>query len=120
MATVLITGGTGLIGKALTKALLNRGFHVIILSRQFRNRQRETGNLSYAQWNIENQTIDLDAMTAADHIIHLAGAGVADRRWTPARKQEIIQSRVKGGELITKALKENESHVRTVISSSGI
>jgi uncharacterized protein (TIGR01777 family) len=120
MITVLITGGTGLIGNAITKALLDRNYKVIVLSRNTSNRKPATGNLSYSQWNIKEQTIDKDAVAKADYIIHLAGAGVADKRWTKKRKQEIVDSRVKSGELIVKTLKENTNHVKAVISSSGI
>ena len=120
MITVLITGGTGLIGRALTKALLEKNYNVIILSRSTANDQPAAANLSYAQWNIKEQTIDKHAVTRADYIIHLAGAGVADRRWTKKRKQEIVDSRVKSGELIVKALKETSNKVKAIISSSGI
>jgi uncharacterized protein (TIGR01777 family) len=120
MTTVLIAGGTGVIGRALTKALLDRNYTIIILSRETRNSTAETGNLSYAQWNIKDQTIDKDAIAKADYIIHLAGAGVADKRWTKKRKQEIVDSRVKSSELIIKALKDKTNKVKAVISSSAI
>ena len=120
MKTVLITGGTGLIGKALTKVLLGKNYHVIILSREPDNQQPTTNNLSHAQWNIKDQTIDKEAITKTDYIIHLAGAGIADKRWTKKRKQEIVDSRVKSGELIAKALKENPNKVKAVISASAI
>lgn len=118
MATVVITGGTGLIGKALTKALVQRGYEVIILSRSPKSSSQK--NISYAAWNVEQQTIDEDAIKKADHIIHLAGANVAEKRWTEKRKQEIVDSRVKSGELIVKALKEIPNKVKAVFSSSGI
>src|SRR5689334_13052623 len=115
MATVLITGGTGLIGKALTTGLLNKGYRVIILSRS--KKQNENNNdLSFAQWDIREQTIDAQAVSDADFIIHLAGAGVADKRWTKKRKQEIIDSRVKSGELIVKALRKIPNKVRAILS----
>jgi uncharacterized protein len=120
MATILITGGTGLIGKAITKALLERNYSIIILSRNGSKDQRSMTNLSYAKWSIEEQTIDKDAVAKADYIIHLAGAGVADKRWTKKRKQEIVGSRVKGGELLVKALQENTNNVKAIISSSAI
>ena len=120
MTTVLITGGTGLIGRGITRALLERNYNVIILSRSVANDQPATANLSYAQWNIRDQTIDKDAVARADYIIHLAGAGVADKRWTKKRKQEIVDSRVKTGELIVKTLKENTNKVKAIITSSGI
>lgn len=120
METVLITGGTGMIGKALTTALLEKNYNVIILSRNAANEQRPTNNLSYAQWNINDQTIDKAAIAKADYIIHLAGAGVADKRWTKKRKKEIVDSRVKSGELLVKALQENTNKVKAIISSSAI
>ena len=119
MATVLITGGTGLIGTALTKELLNKDYNVIILTRS-PEKYSNTSRLSYAGWDIEKQTIDKNAITKADYIIHLAGAGVADKRWTTKRKNEIFESRTKSSELIVKVLKENANAVKGVVSASGI
>ena len=79
MTTILITGGTGLVGKALTKALLSKGFSVIILTRQ-KDKQSTVPNLSYAQWDIDSMVIDEQAFAQVTHIIHLAGAGVSDKR----------------------------------------
>lgn len=119
MTTILITGGTGLVGKALGQALLEKGYHVIILTRDG-NRKSATANLSYAAWNVEEQTIDRSAIEKADHIIHLAGAGVADKRWTKKRKQEIVDSRVKSSQLIVDSLKAIPNKVKTVVSASAI
>ena len=121
METVLITGGTGMIGKALTQALIERGFNVIILTRH-RNDKQKTGNdkLTYAVWDIEKQTIDKNAIAKADYIIHLAGASVAEKRWNDKRKQEIVSSRVDSGKLIVESLKTIPNKVKTVISASGI
>jgi uncharacterized protein (TIGR01777 family) len=121
MPTVLITGGTGLIGNALTKLLLQKNYEVIILSRSSGNLQQSSINgAQYAQWDTEKQTIDIAAIQQADYIIHLAGAGVADKRWTKKRKKEIIDSRTKSSELIIKSLKENTHKVKAVISASAI
>ena len=120
MTTILITGGTGLIGKALTHVLLEKNYRVIILSRQTTQRQPETTNLSYSTWDVNSQSIDKDAITKADYIIHLAGAGVADKRWTKKRKQEIINSRVKSGELLVKVLQDIPNKIKAVICASAI
>ena len=120
MATVLITGGTGMIGKALADALLAKNYQVIIFSRGTAGKQPPPNNLSYVQWDVHKQIIDKEAIAKADYIIHLAGAGVADKRWTKKRKQEIVDSRVKGGELLTKTLQENPNKVKAIISISGI
>ncbi len=117
MATILITGGTGLVGKALGQALLEKGYSVIILSRQG-NKQSGVANLSYASWNVEQQTIDKEAFAKADYIIHLAGAGVADKRWTKIRKQEIVDSRVNSSKLIVDSLKTIPNKVKAVVSAS--
>ena len=119
MSTVLITGGTGLIGRALTKELVSKGYTVIILTRDKR-RHKAAGNISYAEWNVEKQTIDKDAVAKADFIIHLAGANVAEGRWTEKRKKEILNSRVQSGALIVKAIKETPNTIKAVVSASAI
>jgi uncharacterized protein len=118
MQTVLITGGTGLIGRALTAMLVNKDYEVIILSRSAK--ATDNKSVSYAQWDVNNGTIDIAAIQKADYIIHLSGAGVADKRWTKKRKQEIAESRIKSGELLVKTLKENNNKVKAVISASAI
>ncbi len=121
METVLITGGTGMIGKALTQALIERGFNVIILTRHINDEQKtKSDKLSYAIWDVEKQTIDKNAFAKADYIIHLAGASVAEKRWNDKRKQEIVSSRVDSGKLILESLKTIPNKVKTVISASGI
>jgi uncharacterized protein (TIGR01777 family) len=122
MPTVLITGGTGLIGKALIEMFMKKGFEVIVLSREVSSTGNEEGSnkIKMANWNIEKQTIDEKAISSADHIIHLAGANVTKKRWTEKRKKEIVESRTKSSELIVKALKEIPNKVKTVVSASAI
>lgn len=81
---------------------------------------REESGLSYATWDINRQTIDETAMVKADHIIHLAGAGVADKRWSGKRKKEIVDSRVQSSQLIVNSLQTIPNNVRTVVSASAI
>ncbi|MEQ1676674.1 MAG: TIGR01777 family oxidoreductase [Chitinophagaceae bacterium] len=119
MKTVLITGGTGLTGRALTQALLQKGYRVVILSRQ-PGQQSGNANPVFAEWNVEQQTIDKEVIATADYIIHLAGAGVADKRWSAKRKQEIISSRVLSSKLIVDSLKNIPNNVQAVISASAI
>lgn len=125
MKTVLITGGTGMVGRALTKALLDKGYEVIVMGRggvrdaALRQAQDYNG-LTFAKWNVEKQEIDAAAFAKTDYIIHLAGAGVADKRWTAKRKQEIVDSRVKSGALLVHSLKSIPNKVKAVISASAI
>lgn len=117
MQTILITGGTGLIGTALTDMLIREGNKVIILTRKPR---AAVGNVSYAGWDIENQTIDRHAIESADHIIHLAGENVAEKRWTTKRKKAILQSRTKSAALLVQSLKQIPNKVESVTSASAI
>lgn len=119
MKTVIITGGTGLIGKRLSALLVKKGYNVIIFSRSRQNNKAQS-NPSIVQWDIKTGEIDKAAIAKADYIIHLAGAGVADKRWTKERKKEIVESRTQSSALLVKALQENENHVTAVVSSSAI
>ncbi len=118
METVLITGGTGLVGTALTNTLLKKGYAVIILSRK--GKPSANDNIQFAQWDIDNKTIDVEAVKKADYIIHLAGAGVVDKKWTIAYKKEIQDSRTKSSKLLFETLKNNPNKVKAVISASAI
>lgn len=119
MPVILITGGTGLIGKNLTRHLTSKGYEVIILSRTTRLESQKP-LVSYANWDVEEGKIDSNAMVKADCIIHLAGANVMAKRWTKNYKQKIVESRTKSSELIIKALQEIPNKVQTVISASAI
>ena len=120
MSTVLITGGTGMIGTRLTEMLVAKGYRVIILTRNPPTRNHPLTGVSYANWDIHKQTIDKEAIATADHIIHLAGAGVADKRWTKERKQEIVNSRTQSSAAIVKVLTEIPNQVKTIASISAI
>jgi uncharacterized protein (TIGR01777 family) len=117
--TVLITGGTGLVGRSLTKALINKGYKVIILTRDTVGK-KQTDNLVYAKWDVHNQQMDTAALQQADYIVHLAGAGVVEKKWTDAYKKEIQQSRTESSRLLIDALQQNNNKVKAVISASAI
>lgn len=120
METILLTGGTGTIGKYLTTHLLKKGYRVIILTRQFPAGKSINTGVSYASWNINENTIDTDALQKADHIIHLAGAGVVDRRWSSKYKKEIQESRTKSTALLVDAMKKNSNKIKTLVSASAV
>ena len=118
MQTVLITGGTGMVGQSLTDALIEQGYEVIVLTRS--PRQSSRLHLSYAKWDIDQQYIDPKALEVANIIVHLAGESVATKRWTVKRKKEILDSRVKSGNLLSNALKTMPHQVHTFIGASAI
>ncbi len=119
MRTILITGGTGLVGKALTKRLTEKNYEVIILSRSLNNVETQK-NVSYALWNVKEKQIDLNAVKKADAIIHLAGAGVMDKKWTEEYKQEIRDSRINSSGLLLNSLKDIEHKVQVIVCASAI
>ncbi|WP_238807025.1 TIGR01777 family oxidoreductase [Emticicia aquatica] len=113
---ILITGGTGMIGHRLTELLLEKGHRVSYLSRK----KEKLPNVEVFQWNIKKGFIETGALENADYVIHLAGAGIADKRWTEKRKQEIIDSRIEPIELINKYLQEKSIRLKGFISASAI
>ncbi|MEO6548091.1 MAG: TIGR01777 family oxidoreductase [Ferruginibacter sp.] len=120
METILITGGSGLIGQQLTSHLLAKGYQVIILTRKMPLSKVAAANTSYALWSVENKTIDAEAIRNCDYIIHLAGAGVVDKKWTDAYKAEIVKSRTESSALLIDALQKNPHKVKAVVSASAV
>lgn len=118
MQTVLITGGTGMVGQSLTDTLIEHGHDVIILTRNPRKSSRL--HLSYAKWDIEKKYIDPSALEKATVIVHLAGESVATKRWTENRKKAILDSRVQSGLFLSNALKTMKHQVHTFIGASAI
>ena len=114
MRKVLITGGSGLIGRRLSFLLKSRGYEVRILSRS------NNPNKSYKTflWNISEKTINDSAFEGLNHIIHLAGAGIADKRWSEKRKKEIIASRVASTNLLYNTVKRLKTPLNSFISAS--
>jgi hypothetical protein len=113
MAKILITGGTGLIGNKLNQLLIDNNHEVAILSRN------PTEKNEY-KWDISNQYIDEKAFKNIDFIIHLAGAGIADERWTASRKKILIDSRVQSANLLFENVKKLKIPLKGFISASGI
>lgn len=116
MATVLITGGTGLVGKHLCKRLQEKGYDIAILSRVGK---QEAAIPAYT-WDLSKKEIQKEAIDTADYIIHLAGTNIIDKRWTAKRKQLIIDSRIKTGQLIFSKIKEQNKDLQAFISASAI
>lgn len=119
MAAILITGGTGLVGRVLSRYLVANGHTCIIMTRNPANWPALKG-IRYAAWDPARGSYDTAAFEQADYVVNLAGAGVADKRWTAARKIEIRDSRVQSGELLVNALGTVSHQVKAVISASAI
>jgi uncharacterized protein (TIGR01777 family) len=116
MPSILITGGTGLIGGHLTKLLLKEGFAVRHLSRS----PKTDAPVPTFQWDIKKQTVDPRALENVDHIIHLSGAGIADERWTDERMHVLYTSRVDSAALLHREMEKAGTWPKSFISASGI
>jgi uncharacterized protein (TIGR01777 family) len=112
---ILITGASGLIGSSLTKSLIARGHSVAHLGRS-----KKSDHVSTFLWDPMKGVIDVNALEQIDTIVHLAGAGVAEKRWTHSRKKEILESRTKSTDLLYQTLKNNRHNIQAFISASAI
>ena len=113
---VLITGGTGLVGTRLSAVFTEAGHHVAHVSRTL----APGSPYRTFQWDPAAGTIDLAAVPFADAVVNLAGANVGEGKWTTARKQELLASRVDGLALLHRELAKPGHRVRTVVSASAI
>ncbi len=116
MKTVLIAGGSGLVGTRITELLDPEKYHINILTRSPRPPK---GNITYHHWDIEKGLIDDHALDA-DYLINLTGAGIADSRWTDSRKKLLIDSRVNSTLLIRNAMKKANRKFEVAVSASAI
>jgi uncharacterized protein (TIGR01777 family) len=110
---VLLTGSHGLIGSALGPALEASGHQVVRLVRGPAGR----GEVS---WDPATGTLDASSLSGVDAAVHLAGAGIGDKRWTPARKQEVLDSRVKSTDLLSQRLASLDPKPQVLVGGSAI
>lgn len=116
MKKVLITGGSGLVGTALTKLLLLEGFEVRHLGREV----RPNASVPVFRWDVARGILDERALDGVDHIIHLSGANLAGKRWTAARRHELRASRVEAAELLRQSAERTNAWPSAFISASGV
>ncbi len=115
MAIVLITGGSGLIGRRLSMALLQSGHTV-----RWLGRRPSIADEGRYNWDLARGTMDVAALTDVDHVVHLAGAGIADKRWTTGRVKELVDSRTESARLLLRTAQAQNVLVKSFISAAGI
>lgn len=113
---VLITGGSGLIGRNLTSVLLEAGFSVSHLSRH----NNHFGKVRVFRWDPDKLVLDPEILSDVDFIINLAGTNIGEKRWTRRRKKEILNSRIKSTGLLYKTVSENSYKPKAFISASAV
>ena len=117
-ATILITGATGLVGKALTKHLLHKGYAIHILTTQ-KTLLGSDKKLQYFYWNLQVNEIDTSCFDGVEAVINLAGSSIA-QRWTKSAKTSILNSRIQSLHVLSKAIKEGNFPINQLISASAI
>ena len=110
----MITGASGLIGTALVPALQRDGHRVLRLVRGDR------GGADTLGWDPAAGRIDATGLEGVDAVVHLAGAGIGDKKWTPERKREIRESRTRGTTVLCDALAGLERKPAVLVSASGV
>jgi uncharacterized protein (TIGR01777 family) len=110
---ILITGGSGLIGKTLVEKLREKGHEVRILTRT------KSDHPNHFYWNLEDRFINDEAFKNLDSIIHLAGATISER-WTDSYKKELFTSRIDTANLLKDYCLKHKMHLKSFISASGI
>jgi uncharacterized protein (TIGR01777 family) len=119
MKTIGITGGTGFVGRHLTDLLVSEGHKVIIFTTKVAKKPA-TSQISYAHWHPYQGSCDINALKEVNAVVHLAGAGLADKLWTQKRKKEIVESRVKSTNFLVTQLKAHAPDCEVLIAASAI
>lgn len=118
---IVVTGGTGFIGRALCASLQQAGHRVTVLTRRPQEANRLCGAaVAAVEWNEGDAGVWEQALDGADAVINLAGAPIADTRWTAARKRLLIDSRVHSTRRLVAAMSRRSSKPSLLISASGI
>lgn len=118
MKTVLISGGSGMIGRYLSEKLIQKNYLVRWLSRKKVKSNNE--KIKVFQWSIEKGEIDLSVFENVEYVINLSGAGIVDKRWTEAYKREILNSRVKSAHLLVGSILKENVPIRKFVGASAI
>lgn len=118
---VIITGGTGFIGRPLSLRLVEEGFDVVCLTRNVSAAKNRGGNgIKFVEWDGKSEEGWSDYADGATAIINLAGESIGSGRWSETKRQRILQSRLNAGEAVTEAVKSVKRKPEVVIQASAI
>jgi uncharacterized protein (TIGR01777 family) len=125
---VILAGGTGLIGRNLAKALVDRDFEVVVLTRSASTLNNRPDNIRITHWDGQHLGIWADEINGAHAVVNLTGASIAGEnllsilfsRWTKKRKELIRQSRISSGKILTEAIEKAVKKPEVFIQASGV
>lgn len=120
MKFIGITGGSGLVGRHLSKLLADDGYEIIVFTRKPDKSRKYIKNTSYAEWNPRKKRIDIQQLAKVEAMVHLSGEGIADKRWTEQRKTDIVDSRVLGTKFLVEQLKLHAPNCKVLVAASAI
>jgi hypothetical protein len=116
---ILISGGTGLIGKALIKNLIKTGDQVLVLTRSKDGRE-DSDSKKYIEWDARSSEPLIPFLKDINAVINLAGDNIGNGNWTKAKKERIISSRVQAGNALSKAIIDSGDKPDVFIQASAV
>lgn len=114
MKTILIAGGSGLVGSHLATYLHSKDYKIKVLSRA----KLGSSPFPYFLWDVQNNYIEEEALANVDFIINLAGANIGEKRWSKKQKKAILESRVKSTQLLFDSIKNAKIDLKGYITAS--
>lgn len=120
METIIITGGTGKVGKYLIQVLKKQNYNIIVFTTDLTKDETIINDITYKYWEPKHLIYDKASFEKASYVINLAGAGIVDKRWDAARKVELVKSRTVSGKCLVHAMASVKNNIKAVINASGI
>lgn len=117
---ILITGGTGLIGTRLVEHLIDHGRAVTVVSRQDYKPATLPAKITFAQWDAKTAQGWGHLVDGIEAVVNLAGAGLADARWTEERKKLLRESRLNAGKAVVEAIRAAEKKPKVLVHASAV
>lgn len=117
---VILTGGTGLIGDRVSRYLAQQEYEIAALTRRAGQQSPHGLNLRFVRWDARTEGAWMSEIDGADAIVHLAGEGIFDARWTDDVKKRILQSRIETTRLLVQAIAKARNPPALFVSASAV
>ncbi len=117
---IIVTGGTGFIGKELVRHLLEANHSIVVLTRRIPERMNRINNLRYLHWDGKSDGVWTDEIEGADVIINLAGESIGTKRWSKKQKEKILSSRIDSTKAIVQAISRATRKPEVLINASAV